>query len=347
MERLSIPLFGLDETILTQLGAKERDRFNFLSWQFLIQYLCVITGMSYFFTLLFNSYIIGIIIGLLFGTIIGSIMRFTLISIGIPLTQNVTPLNILKRWVNLIRILLYALYSLVALVPFLSLVYHNSLSVEIENYRAKIVSNYEELLQKRFENSIQDNEFEIIKDEKEIQNIEAKIEITEDLEKRNLLQFQLKKKREQYESKLKSFTLKSNQLQQSLNLEYDSYKNKIAAEDFPFFRFERLLKKGQFNFVIAMLILAFCSIILQYIRVVSGNESSYFSLCSKFYSERVIKDYQFSQAAAKADFKEKFNIDFSPILYYEDPPFNEKRIVKETEILNSSLFFEWKKNKEI
>lgn len=345
MGRLSILLFGLDETILAQLSTSERDKFKFLSWQFLIQFLCILVGMSYFFFLLTNSYFLGGIIGLLFATVISSVLRFTLISIGIPLTQIATPQSILKRWVNLIRIALYAVYCFVALTPFLALFHHNSLSNDIQQYRQKIVSSYEVLLQKRYENAIEENKNDLVKREKEIQELEGDYESIQDKEKKNLVLFHLRELKKQYEEKANSFAIQQKKIQDNLILEFKNYESKIMGEDFPFTRFDILMEKDNFVFVLILIVLAFSSIIIQYIKAVSGTESSYFALCSKLYTERVSKDYKVTVDDTKAYLLAEFNKSWSPNLNYEDPPFNEKRIVTETELKNSSLFNEWKNRK--
>jgi hypothetical protein len=347
MEKLSILLFGLDETILAQLSTKERDKFTFLSWQFLIQFLCILVGMSYFFFLLTNSYLLSGIIGLLFGTVIGSVLRFTVISIGIPLTQSVTPIAILKRWVNLIRILLYALYCFVSLITFLSLFHHNSLNSNIQNHRENIVTSYERLLDKRFENLMQENKKDLLNREKEIKVLKVDYESTQDYEKKNILLYQIKKKKEKYELKSNSYKIQTKKTQDNLTKELKSYSTKIADEDFPFTRFDILMGKGSFVFILIVFVLAFSSLIIQYIRAVTGNENSYFALCSKLYSERVSVDYQLMQNSKISYLLEKYKVNWSPIAHYEDPPFNEKRIVLETELKNSSLFNEWKNRKSI
>ncbi len=347
MGRLSILLFGLDETILAQLGARERDKFKFLSWQFLIQFICIIVGMSYFFFLLTNSYFLGGAIGLIFGTVISSILRFTLISIGIPLTQTATPLSILKRWVNLIRIALYAVYCFAALTPFLALFHHNYLSNDIQQHRQKIVTSYDELLQKRYENAIEENKNDLVKREKEIQTLEVEYESSQDKEKKNLVLFQLRKLKKNYEEKTNSFTIQQKKIQDNLLSELKNYESKIMGEDFPFTRFDILMEKDNFVFVLILIVLAFSSLIIQYIRSVSGTDSSYFALCSKLYSERVSKDYHLTVDDTKAYLLAEFNKPWSPILNYEDPPFNEKRIIQDTEIPQKSLFDEWKSRKGV
>jgi hypothetical protein len=344
MRNLSIILFGLDQNVLTQISNNVRNKFDFLSWQFLFQLFCICLSMGYFFFLLTSSIILGFILGTIVGAIFSSILRFTIITIGLPISaQTTSSFNIIKKGVNIIRLIIYGAYCFVLLVPFVSLFYHANFNASINKYKESIISNYSKNLDLRKENNFSDKEGSLKKLELEIQLMELEISKSED--KKNQFAYQLQKLKGRYSDFKKSFQVEKLNYEKESENNLSSFTSQIVSRDYPFKRFSYLFSTNLAVFFLIILSIIFLSLVWQYIKLVSDEKSQYYFLCSKLYSERIQKDYLNICTEQKEWLSKNFNYKWVPDENFLDPPFNENRKKSFVMIENTSLFDSWKTKK--
>ena len=155
-------ILGLDQSILEKCESTEVTLYNRVAGFFVFLICIALISFYYFFYLLTSSYIIPVFLSLFTGFICFSVLRFTLISINVPLYED--EISLKKLFFNLgnsVRILIFSAFVLSITIPFVAIFHHSDFSPKVQllktDLRMKCERTSERLVNQkliRFENEI-------------------------------------------------------------------------------------------------------------------------------------------------------------------------------------------------
>jgi hypothetical protein len=319
-------LFGLEESILTKCSVKEIKRYTRMAYFFISLIAAGYISFYYFFYLLTQSYISSFFGAIIISFIYFSILRFTIITINVSLHEEMSMKRMWQNYANTYRVILFAAFIITILVPLIALINHNSFSVNLNNYKNSLNTQYQN---NRFKAKKQQLQILI----KEINNLKnQKNSLTKKLLTANgsmekgLTEFEIKKI-DTLINRVNNKLLTKDSILTTENItQIKQYESKIKSAELPFYRFQLVFKNG---FSIFLLIILFCFFILIipfYIRVLVSKDSEYAKLFKEEIKNRILKDYNRTTTDCSNFLMQQYSYTIKESTLYEDSPFNHKPI---------------------
>ena len=139
---LAAKVFGLEESILEKCEAQEVSRFKRIVIFFLVLLTIGCISFYYLFFLLSANYFLAIFGCALLGYIFYTILRFTIISISVPIIEAITLKRMMFNPANIFRMVLFSAFLFAMLVPFTALLNHTSFTKKLNEYKSVMYTKY-------------------------------------------------------------------------------------------------------------------------------------------------------------------------------------------------------------
>ncbi len=321
---LAAKVFGLEESILQKCESQEISRFKRILIFFFV--LLTIGGISfyYLFFLLSANYFFAMLGCGLLGYIFYTILRFTIISISVPITEAITLKRMMFNPANIFRMLLFSAFLFAMLVPFTALLNHTSFTKKLNEYKSvvytKYVSNKDKAKAKQL-SLIQQAINQKTEERKHLTELLNQSKSTIDIGTTNYQIAKIDSSIADYKNKL----VEKDRIISLDNLnELEQFSSTLKIAEMPFFRFRLVFSDKRNLFLFSLLFILFFTIIPLYIHVLVSKKSNYDNLFSKMMIDRIVAGYQSAKKDCSDHYKSKYAFQVSDNELYEDSPFNTK-----------------------
>lgn len=139
---LAAKILGLEESILQKCESQEISRFKRILIFFFVLLTIGCISFYYLFFLLSANYFIAMLGCGLLGYIFYTILRFTIISISVPITEVITLKRMMFNPANIFRMVLFSAFLFAMLVPFTALLNHTSFTQKLNEYKSVMYTKY-------------------------------------------------------------------------------------------------------------------------------------------------------------------------------------------------------------
>ena len=302
-------ILGLEQSILEKCESSEVTLYNRVAGFFVFLICIAFISFYYFFYLLTSTYIIPVFLSLFAGFICFSVVRFTLISINVPLYED--EISLKKLFLNLgnsIRILIFSAFVLIIAIPFVAIFHHSDFSPKVQllktDLRMKCERTSERLVNQkliRFE-----NEINTLKNER--LHLEQKKSQAETVMDKKLLDFKISQVSAIISTKENQINLKKQQV-----------------SDFPFYRFSLIFKNPDSLFFFYVFFIGFNLIIPFYIGVLVRKNNKYATLYREETKLIIQNNYKSTEKECSDYLLKEHQYVGKKIEIFTDEPFNRKK----------------------
>jgi hypothetical protein len=333
MERLATLLFGLDTKHLLRCSSGERSAYSKATLYFIMVITASFLSLYYFFYLLSLSYALALPLAGVLTFVFFSIIRFTLLTIQLPIGEVVTMKKLIVNGANIFRIVLFMLLVFTLIVPICAFVYRTPLSKELQGYKTQVYIDFAKSKEYMAEQQLGSLSLLIEKKEKEqkiILNTEKNVRIQK---------FKVRHIQRQIDVLEKKLSIKKALLAKNNRHLLAHFKKELKHAGMPFKRFELLFYQPSSGIVLFLLFVLFFTLLPAYMYVRFATSYMY----GKYFGDEMVLVIAAEYAKMKKDCSEyllkNYNFRLSNESLYEDPPFNRTRIFKTpTRITTVKLF---------
>ena len=321
---LAAKVFGLEESILQKCESQEVSRFKRIVIFFLILMAIGCISFYYLFYLISANYFIASLGCAFLGYIIYTVLRFTIISISVPIIEEITLKRMMFNPANIFRMVLFSAFLFAMLVPFTALLNHTSFTQRLNEYKSvmytKYVSNKDKAKALQL-SLIQQAINQKTEERKHLTELLNQSKSTIDI---GIANFQIAK----IDSSIVDFRNKLEQKSNIISLDnlnqLEQFSAKLKTAEMPFFRFRLVFSDKKTMFLFSLLFILFFTIIPLYIRVLVSRNSNYDNMFSKIMFDRIVTEYHETKKYCSDHYKSRYAFQVSDIELYEDSPFNTK-----------------------
>ena len=321
---LAAKVFGLEESILQKCESQEVSRFKRIVIFFLILMAIGCISFYYLFYLISANYFIASLGCAFLGYIIYTVLRFTIISISVPIIEEITLKRMMFNPANIFRMVLFSAFLFAMLVPFTALLNHTSYTQKLNEYKSvmytKYVSNKDKAKALQL-SLIQQAINQKTEERKHLTELLNQSKSTIDI---GIANFQIAK----IDSSIVDFRNKLEQKSNIISLDnlnqLEQFSAKLKTAEMPFFRFRLVFSDKKTMFLFSLLFILFFTIIPLYIRVLVSRNSNYDNMFSKIMFDRIVTEYHETKKYCSDHYKSRYAFQVSDIELYEDSPFNTK-----------------------
>jgi hypothetical protein len=323
---LAALLFGLEEAILTNCSAKEINRYKRLAVFFLLLILLGFVSFYYFFYLLTQNYVAAFFGSLVLSFIYFCILRFTIITINVSLSEEMTMQRMLRNYANAFRVILFAAFVFTIVVPLVALINHDDFTSNLNTYKCSLNEGYQQnrIKAKQQQLNILSGEIALLKKQKN--TFSQKLAKASNSMDKGLTEFEIRK----IDTLLLLATIKLNSKDSVLTLENKiltkQYQLQLVKSELPFYRFQLAFKNKTDVISLLFLFFAFILIIPLYIRALVSADSNYAKLFKEKIKNRIVNEYELTKRDCSKILNKKYAFAKTSISLYEDSPFNNKPI---------------------
>jgi hypothetical protein len=338
MENFTAKLFGMEMRFFQRCKEAERKQYRTVAILFIALIAACVLAFNYFFYLLLQSHVLAFLLSLILGFVYYSILRFSIITIGIPLTEVITIKRVILNSGNIFRAIIFSMFVFSITVPLTAFVYRKELNPKIDEIKSGLVVEY--------------NTFKTKSQNLQLDALDQRIS-----EKRNEIN-QIKSS--QTEERLKSFkiqkinqsigilenkrVLKASELTKSTLASVNNYAAQLVDIDMPFKRFQLLFNLQGSPIIICLLFFTFFSIIPFYLLLLCGKNYEYAKIYQNEIELLVKSNDQITFENCSTFLKKNFQYKLEKSNLYEDPPFNRIPVFKGyTKIIDRNLFLHFDK----
>ena len=323
---LAAILFGLEETILTQCSAKEIKRYKRLAIFFLTLISCGLISFYYFFYLLSQNYVAAFFGSMILSFIYFSILRFTIITINVSLSDEMTMKRMVRNYANTYRVILFSAFVFTILVPLIAMINHDDFTGNLNSYKSSLNTSYQQNRLKAKKQQLNILSSDIINLKKQKNTFTQKLAKANTSMDKGLTEFEIRK----IDTLLLLATIKLNSKDSVLSLENKiltkQYQLQLVKSELPFYRFHLVFKNPIAAICLAILFVLFVLIIPFYIRVLVSKDSNYASLYKTEIKNRIINDFELTKKECEQFLNNQFSYTKINKDLYEDSPFNNKTL---------------------
>ena len=344
---LAAILFGLEETILTQCSAKEIKRYKRLAIFFLTLISCGLISFYYFFYLLSQNYVAAFFGSMILSFIYFSILRFTIITINVSLSDEMTMKRMVRNYANTYRVILFSAFVFTILVPLIAMINHDDFTGNLNSYKSSLNTSYQQNRLKAKKQQLNILSSDIINLKKQKNTFTQKLAKANTSMDRGLTEFEIRK----IDKQLLLATIKLNSKDSVLTLENElltkQYQSQLDKSELPFYRFHLVFNYPMSIICLLMLFFAFILIIPFYIRALVSKDSNYANLYKVEIKNRILNEYKLTKNECNKILNKKYSYSKVSQSLYEDSPFNNKPIsltYKKVAIKNIFDYFQKKES---
>jgi len=338
MENITARLFGMDMLFFQRCKESEKKHYRAVAILFIALIVACVLAFSYFFYLLLQSHVLAFLLSLILGFVYYSILRFSIITIGIPLSEVITIKRVILNSGNIFRALIFSMFVFTITVPLVSFVYRKELNPKIDEIKSELVKEY-----RIFKTNSADHQLKSIDDRIEEKRIEI-AQIKNDKSDARIINFKIQKISNSIVILEKIRIIKATELTKATLNSIKSYETQLNDIDMPFKRFHLLFSLQGSPIFIALLFFTFFSIIPYYLFLLCGKNFEYGKIYQNEIEILVKKNDQISFDDCSIFLKKNFKYQFEKSNLYEDPPFNRIPVFKGyTKIIDRNLFLHFDK----
>ena len=323
---LAAILFGLEETILTQCSAKEIKRYKRLAIFFLTLISCGLISFYYFFYLLSQNYVAAFFGSMILSFIYFSILRFTIITINVSLSDEMTMKRMVRNYANTYRVILFSAFVFTILVPLIAMINHDDFTGNLNSYKSSLNTSYQQNRLKAKKQQLNILSSDIINLKKQKNTFTQKLAKANTSMDKGLTEFEIRK----IDKQLLLATIKLNSKDSVLTLENElltkQYQSQLDKSELPFYRFHLVFNYPMSIICLLMLFFAFILIIPFYIRALVSIDSNYAKLYKVEIKNRILNEYKLTKNECNKILNKKYSYSKVSQSLYEDSPFNNKPI---------------------
>ena len=321
---LAAKVFGLEETILQKCESQEISRFKRIVIFFLILIAIGFISFYYLFYLISSNYFIAFLGSAFLGYIFYTVLRFTIISISVPIIEQITLKRMMFNSANIFRMILFSAFLFAMLVPFTALLYHTQFTQKLNEYKSVMYSKYVSNKDKAKAKQLTLIQQAINRKTEERKHLTELLNQSKNTVDAGIATFQIAK----IDSSIVDFRNKLEQKSNIISLDnlnqLEQFFATLKTSEMPFFRFRLVFSDKNSMFLFSLLFILFFAIIPLYIRVLVSKNSNYDNLFSKIIFERIVTEYHETKKYCSNHYKSKYAFRVSDIELYEDSPFNTK-----------------------
>lgn len=333
MERLATLLFGLDTKHLLRCSSGERSAYSKVTLFFIMVIISSFLSLYYFFYLLSLNYALSLPLAGVLTFVFFSIIRFTLLTIQLPIGEVVTMKKLIVNGANIFRIVLFMLLVFTLIVPICAFVFRNPISKDLQGYKTQVYIDFAKSKEHMTEQQLGSISMLIDKKENEQKNIlntEKNVRIQK---------FKIRHIQKQIDELEKKLRVKKALLAKNNRRLLAHFRKDLKHAGMPFKRFELLFHQSSSGVVVFLLFVLLFTLLPAYMYV--RYASSY--LYGKYFGDEMVLVIAAEYVKMKKDCSEyllkNYNYRLSHESLYEDPPFNRTRIFKTpTRITTVKLF---------
>lgn len=268
-------IFGLEETVLETCTETEKRRFSLLAAAFIVLVTMSFLSLSYLFFLLFGTLWAALLTGFLIGFVYFNILRFSIISIGVPYSNEITFRKIILNSGNVTRLFIFSAFVFSICVPFVSYFYHDDITPMIDQYKAGIIAHYKNTKEKS-----KDQQLLRMKDGIEAKNNELRELLKNNSsdtiqEQRALADFQISKIKRQITELKNEYAQEEIDLNNLIAKDISKYEMELKRSEMPFMRFRYVFSNSTSTFLIIISFLLLMCIIPFYIHTLVNDNFEY------------------------------------------------------------------------
>jgi hypothetical protein len=323
---LAALLFGLEVSILTDCSAKEINRYKRLAVFFLLLVLLGFVSFYYFFYLLSQNYVSAFLGSLVLSFIYFCILRFTIITINVSLSEEMTMHRMIRNYANAYRVVLFAAFVFTIVVPLVALINHDDFTINLNTYKRSLNEAYQQnrIKAKQQQLNILYGEIALLKKQKN--TFSQKLAKASNSMDKGLTEFEIRKIDTVITLATSKFNIKDSVLTLDNELLIKQYKSQLAKAELPFYRFQLAFKNTSAITCLLVLFFAFILIIPFYISALVAKDSNYAKLFKEKIKNIIINEYELTKENCSKILNKKYGYAKISKSVYEDSPFNNKPI---------------------
>ena len=333
MEQLAIVLFGLESTHLNKCADSEKAAYNRMAAYFLLFILSSFLSFYYFFYLLTLNYFSSLPLALVLSFVFFSIIRFTLLTVQLPLGEKPTLKKLLLNGANIFRIILFGLLIYAVSIPLSSFVFRQNINTGLSIYKDNLFSDFMISKEKMSNQQLGSIQSLIDKKKEELKFLQ------ESETNRGILKFKTERIQRQIVLFQKNLKTKHVKLKRDNKSLFEQYKSNLNRAGMPFKRFELMFSEAN---SILILLLIFCCLFLLlplYMYVRFANKFQYSLYFSEEMVQLIVTEYNRALLECKDYLLANYGYSVQQVSLYNDPPFNRSRVfIAPKEIKAVNLF---------
>ena len=187
MENITAKLFGMEMLFFQRCKESEKKHFRAVAILFIALIVACVLAFNYFFYLLLQSHVLAFLLSLILGFVYYSILRFSIITIGIPLSEVITIKRVILNSGNIFRALIFSMFVFTITVPLVAFVYRKELNPKIDEIKSELVKEY-----RIFKTNSADHQLNSIDERIEEKRIEI-AQLKNDKSDERIIQFKIQK----------------------------------------------------------------------------------------------------------------------------------------------------------
>jgi hypothetical protein len=326
-------ILGIDSELLNRCSQNERNFYSVILLGFVVLNIVGLLSFVYFFLILTGSWVIGVLLAMLLSFIYFNVLRFTLLTIRLPIGEEFTWGKLFTNVSNMLRLILCTIYFLSMAIPLLSWFKDAKIDLRLEQEKDHLVNEYKE--SRRANTTCKllnyDNFIRSYDEEKMVihsKNLEPElIEFQINQIDQRIIDLKIKRKAE------KNLLEKEDHRQSFL------YAKAVKEAGMPFNRFRILFEMPHSYFELVLIMFPMISLVFLFMYLTYSSQFQYGKLANSFekiFIQTRYKDYTESVASFLLS---EYNYKLPTSNLYEDPPFNRVQKFKGyIEIKDQSAF---------
>jgi hypothetical protein len=334
MEHLATLLFGLDIKHLMRCSEGERSAYKKVALYFVLLIAFCFLSLYYFFFLLTLSYLGALPMAALLSFVFFSIIRFTLLTIQLPLGETVTLKKLIFNGANIFRMVLFMLLVFTLIIPLSAFVFRKAISTDLVTYKDSVYNEFKaskDLMEKQQLGSISS----LIIQKKAEQEALKTIEKNE-----RLLGFKIRRIQQQITLLERKLNIKGQELKNQNRVLLAHYRQELKHAGMPFKRFELMFHQPSTGVVLILFFAFLFGILPAYMYVRYATSYGY----GKYFGDEMVLVISAEYKQMKKDCSEyllnHYKHSFHEESLYEDPPFNRTSIFKTPTRLSTVKLFD-------
>ena len=333
MERLATLLFGLDSKHLIRCSSLERSAYAKATLYFIVVITATFLSLYYFFYLLSLSYALSLPMAGVLTFVFFSIIRFTLLTIQLPIGERVTVKKLMLNGANIFRIVLFMLLVFTLITPLCAFVFRRPISKDLMGYKNQVYINFAHSKERMTDQQLGSISILIEKRENEQQfvlNTEKNL---------RMQQFKFRHIQQQIDILKKKLSAKKTLLTKKNRHLLTHFRKELKHAGMPFKRFEFSFHQSSSGLVLFLLFILLFSLLPAYMYVRYASTYMY----GKYFGEEmelvIAEEYSTMKKDCSEYLLKHYNYSHVHDSLYEDPPFNRIRLYKTpTRITTIKLF---------
>jgi hypothetical protein len=314
-------LFGMETSVLETCNQAERSRFSLLAMVFTFLVAVCFLSLLYLCYLLVGKVWLSILLSILLTFVYFNILRFSIISIGVPHSSQVTFKKLIFNSGNIARLLIFSAFIFSICVPFVSFFYHKNITPKIDQYKFEILRQFEIAKQQSKDHQLSYLNDAIQYRKNELNKLKLKLTAATD-EQNALIKFQISKIAVYIQKLEKEYQSENFNLTEKISRDIKKYRFELKQTEMPFMRFRHALSASNSLFFILLSFLFFMSLIPFYIHTLVGRDFVYSKKTHAQATNLIKLNYDNSIQSIQEYLKDRFGYTEKIVTGYSDAPFN-------------------------